>query len=130
MARDPNAVDNPVGTVSRVLVGIAAWVGAPWALWDVQPVLAVVALLVLLWLPGVYSVPGDKNFSGRPVSGPVRIGIELLLMASAVAAAWAVWPQWLAVTVSVVTAIALVANLPRWRWLAPRPGSYERQATS
>ncbi len=51
-------------------------------------------------------------------------------MAAAVAAAWAVWPTWLAVTVSVVTGIALISNLPRWRWLAPRPGSYERQPAS
>lgn len=130
MARDPNAVDNPVAAVSRVLVEIAAWVGAPWALWERSWVLAIVVLLVLLWLPGIYSVPGDKNFSGRPVSGPIRIGIELLLMGAAVAAAWAVWPSWLAIAVSVVTGIALVSNLPRWRWLAPRPGSYERQTAS
>ncbi len=75
MARDPKAVDNPVAAVSRFLVEIAAWVGAPWALWERSWILALVVLLVLLWLPGVYSVPGDKNFSGRPVSGPVRIGI-------------------------------------------------------
>ncbi len=126
MARDPHAVDNPVGAVSRFLVEVAAWVAAPWAASRVHWVLAVVVLVVLLWLPGVYSVPGDKNFSGRPVSGPVRIGIELLLMAAAVAGAWVVWPDWAAITVTAVTAVALVANLPRWRWLAPRPGYYER----
>ena len=125
MARDPNAVDNPVGATSRFLVEIAAWVATPWALWDTSVVLAIVVLLVLLWLPGFYSVPGDKNFSGRPVSGPVRIGIELLLMAAAVWGAWTAWPQWAAVTVSVITAVAVLSNLPRWRWLAPRPGSYE-----
>ena len=130
MSRDPNAVDNPVGATSRFLVEIAAWVAAPWAVSRVHWTLAVVVLVVLLVLPGVYSVPGDKNFSGRPVSGPVRIGIELLLMAAAVWGAWTVWPQWAAVTVTVVTAVAVVTNLPRWRWLAPRPGSYERADAS
>jgi hypothetical protein len=130
MARDPNAVDNPVAATSRFLMEIAAWVAAPWALWDTSRVLAIVVLLVLLWLPGVYSVPGDKNFSGRPVSGPVRIAIELLLMAAAVWGAWSAWPDWAAITVSVVTGIALLTNLPRWRWLAPRPGSYERASAS
>jgi hypothetical protein len=130
MARDPNAVDNPVAAVSRFLVEIAAWVAAPWAVGGVHWALGAVVLVVLLWLPGVYSVPGDKNFSGRPVAGPVRIGIEVLLMAAAVAGSWVVWPQWLAITVTALTAVALVANLPRWRWLAPRPGTYERAAAS
>ena len=130
MARDPNAVDNPVGAVSRFLVEIAAWVAAPWAVGRTHWALGAVVLVVLLWLPGVYSVPGDKNFSGRPVSGPVRIGIEVLLMAAAVYGAWAVWPQWAAITVTVVTGIAVVSNLARWRWLAPRAGSYERPVAS
>ena len=107
MARDPNAVDNPVAATSRFLVEIVAWVAAPWALWGTSPVIAIVVLLVLLWLPGVYSVPGDKNFSGRPVSGPFRIAIELLLMVAAVWAAWSAWPDWAATTVSVVTVVAL-----------------------
>lgn len=130
MSRDPNAVDNPVGATSRFLVELAAWVAAPWAASRTSWVLAVVVLVVLLWLPGFYNVPGDKNFSGRPVSGPLRIAIELLLMAAAVWGAWSVWPDWAAITVSVVTGIALLANLPRWRWLAPRPGSYERADAS
>lgn len=130
MSRDPNAVDHPVGAALRFIVELSAWVAAPWAASRTSWLLAVVVLLVLLLLPGIFNVPGDKHVSGRPVSGPVRIAIELLLMVAAVGGAWVVWPSWAAITVTVVTALALVANLPRWRWLAPRSGAIAGPATS
>jgi hypothetical protein len=116
-------VDNPVGATLRFLVELAAWVAAPWAVSRTSWLLAALVLVVLLLLPGVFNVPGDKHVAGRPVSGPVRIAIELVLMAAAVWGAWVAWPTWAAVAVSVVTVLALLANLPRWRWLAPRTGT-------
>ena len=117
MARDPNAVDSPVGATLRFAVEVIAWVSVPWAIARVSVPLAAATLLVLLLLPALFNVPGDKQVSGRPVSGPVRIGIELLLMAAAVVGAAYAWPRWAAITVSVVVVLALVTNLPRWRWL-------------
>ena len=123
MARDPHAVDGPVAATLRFAVELVAWVAVPWAVSAFSVPLAVATLLVLLLLPAVFNVPGDKHVSGRPVSGPVRIGIELLLMGCAVAGAAYAWPRWAAVTVAVVVAGALLANLPRWRWMLSLRGS-------
>ena len=49
--------------------------------------------------------------------GPVRIAIELLLFAAAVAGAALAWPAWAAAAVAIVVLVAVAANLSRWRWL-------------
>jgi hypothetical protein len=80
--------------------------------------LSVAVLAVLLALPAYFNVPGDKHkIGGRAVTGPVRISIELLLFASAVAGAVSVWPVWASAAIAVLVAVAIIANLPRWRWL-------------
>jgi hypothetical protein len=121
--RSPDAVDSPLGATFRFLAEVAAWVAAPWAAARVSVVLAVLVLVVLLALPAVFNVPGDKHTRVlRAVSGRVRIGIELLLFAAAVVGATFAWPEWAAVAVLLVVLIAAVTNQRRWRWLvAPRP---------
>jgi hypothetical protein len=116
--RSPDAVDNPLASATRFLSELSAWVAAPWAASRVSVLLAVVVLVVLVGLPATFNVPGDKHkVGGRAVSGPVRIGIELVLFAAAVTGAALAWPSWAAAAVAVVVAVAVVANLPRWRWL-------------
>jgi hypothetical protein len=116
--RSPDAVDSPLGAATRFLSEFAAWVAAPWAASRVSVILAVVVFVVLVALPATCNVPGDKHkVGGRAVSGPVRIGIELLLFAAAVAGAALAWPGWVAAAVAVVVVVAVAANLPRWRWL-------------
>jgi hypothetical protein len=116
--RSPDAVDNALASATRFLSELTAWVAAPWAASQVSVILAVVVLVVLVVLPSAFNVPGDKHkVGGRAVSGPVRIGIELLLFAAAVAGAALAWPGWAAAAVAVVVVVAVAANLPRWRWL-------------
>lgn len=116
--RSPDAVDSPLASATRFLSELTAWVAAPWAASRVSLILAVVVLVVLVALPSAFNVPGDKHkVGGRAVSGPVRIGIELLLFAAAVAGAALAWPAWAAAAVAVVVVVAVAANLPRWRWL-------------
>jgi hypothetical protein len=116
--RSPDAVDSPLGAATRFLCELAAWVMAPLAVSGVSVGLSVAVLAVLLALPAYFNVPGDKHkVGGRAVTGPVRIGIELLLFASAVAGAVSVWPVWASAAVAILVVVAIVANLPRWRWL-------------
>jgi hypothetical protein len=116
--RSPDAVDSPLASATRFLSELTAWVAAPWAASRVSVILAVVVLVVLVALPAAFNVPGDKHkVGGRAVSGPVRVGIELLLFTAAVAGAASAWPVWAAMAVAVLVVVAAVANLPRWRWL-------------
>jgi hypothetical protein len=116
--RSPDAVDSPLGAATRFLSELTAWVAAPWAASRVSWILAVVVLVVLVALPAAFNVPGDKHkIGGRAVTGPVRIGIELLLFAAAVAGASVAWPEWAAVLVLVLVLVAAAANRRRWRWL-------------
>jgi uncharacterized protein DUF2568 len=116
--RSPDAVDSPLASATRFLSELAAWVAAPWAVSRVSVVLAVAVLVVLVALPAAFNVPGDKHkIGGRAVTGPVRIAIELLLFAAAVAGSALAWPTWAAVAVAVLVVVAIAANLPRWRWL-------------
>ncbi len=113
---------NPLDTVAsgslRFLVEILAWIAGPWAAgrwfggWAIP-----VALVILLALPAVFSVPGDKHQVIRPVSGPVRFVIEVFLGVVAVVAAWTVWPTWLALVVTLVVVTSQITGLPRTRWL-------------
>jgi hypothetical protein len=116
--RSPDAVDGPLASATRFLCELTAWVAGPWAAARVSELLAVAVLVVLVALPAAFNVPGDKHKVGaRAVSGPVRIGIELLLFAAAVAGAALAWPGWAAAAVAVVVAVAVTSNVPRWRWL-------------
>lgn len=103
----------------RFLIEIAAWVGGPWAAIDVVGAwwAAIPTALVLFLLPGVFNTPGDKNVTGVPTPGPIRIAIEALLLAAAVYGAWRVWPPWLAVAVSVAGGSMVMFGVPRYRWL-------------
>lgn len=123
LERKPHPGLNPLDTYTssgcRFLIEIAAWIGGPWAAIDVVGAwwAAVPTALVLLLLPAVFNTPGDKNLTGVPTPGPIRVCIEALLLVAAVYGAWRVWPVWLAVAVSVAGGFMIVFGIPRYRWL-------------
>ncbi|WP_436772577.1 hypothetical protein [Yinghuangia sp. YIM S09857] len=109
--------DDRLSSVFRFATEIIAWVAAPWALAAVSWVLALAAVVLLILLPTVFSTPGDKNQVVVAVPGVVTIVIMLVQFGAAVAGAWAAWPRWAAVAVCGLVAVAVVLELPRWRWL-------------
>ena len=117
-----NPYDTAASSGLRFLIELTAWVAGPWAAADLAGSgwVAIPALVVLMGLPSVFNVPGDKNVTGVAVPGLVRIGIEAVLLAVAVAGAWVVWPAWAAVLVSIAAIGMVVTGLPRYRWMATR----------
>jgi hypothetical protein len=109
--------DDRRASVLRFATELVAWIATPWALWPHSWMLAVLAVLVLIGLPTVFSTPGDKANVIVPVPGPVTILLVLLQLAAAVVSAWWIWPVWAAVLVSLLAGATLVTERPRWRWL-------------
>lgn len=112
--------DTYLSSGSRFLIELTAWVAGPWAAGELLGGwAAIIALAVLLLLPSVFNTPGDKKTTaGVSTPGSIRMVIEMLLLAVAIAGAWKVWPVWLAILVSAVGGVMLVAGIPRYRWLA------------
>ncbi|MFD4950993.1 hypothetical protein [Streptomyces sp. NPDC058451] len=109
--------DDRIASTLRFTAELVAWVATPWALSKYSWVLAVLAVVVLIGLPTVFSTPGDKKQVIIPVSGTVTILLVLLQLAAAVIAAWSAWPAYAAVLVSLLAAATLVTERHRWRWL-------------
>jgi hypothetical protein len=113
---------NPPGVASalRFATEIVAWVVTPWALarWSIP--LAVLGVVLLIGLPSVFATPGDKKNVIVAVPGFVTIGLVLLQLVAAVAAAWVAWPTVAAVVVTVLAGATVVTEQPRWRWLVTR----------
>ena len=104
----------------RFAIEIVAWVAGPWAAaeltgsgWAIVP-----ALVALVALPALFNTPGDKNTTGIPTPGPLRILIEMLLLVVAIAGAWIVWPAWAAAAVTVIGVAMVFTGRHRYRWLA------------
>jgi hypothetical protein len=104
-------------SVLRFASEIVAWVATPWALAGHSPVLAGVALLLLIGLPAVFATPGDKVKVVVPVPGQVTIGLVVVQLVAAVVSAWAAWPVPVAVLVSALVGATVYTELPRWRHL-------------
>jgi hypothetical protein len=104
----------------RFLTELVAWVATPWALWNVSWPLAIAAVIVLIGLPTVFATPGDKQQVIVPVPGVVTVLLVVLQMVAAVVSAWIAWHPIAAVCVSVLVAISVVTELPRWSWLLTR----------
>lgn len=112
--------DNPLGGALRFIIEVVAWVAGPWAVAEAtgQVWTAVIAAVVLIGLPAVFSTPGDKHQVIVAIPGPVRLVIELVMAAAAIGAAWYVWPTWAAGGVVAVALAWLVAGRDRALWLA------------
>ncbi len=130
MAINPekSAFKHPFDTVLtsalRFLAEVVAWVAGPWAAAEQSIWLIVPALVVLVGLPSLFSMPGDKRQVIVATPGPLRALLELALHAVAIAGSWLVWPAWLAVIATVVVVAALATGIPRMVWLlrgAPTP---------
>jgi hypothetical protein len=111
----------------RFACEIVAWVATPWALASHSPVLAGVALLLLIGLPAVFATPGDKVKVVVAVPGRVTVGLSVSQLLAAVVAAWAAWPVPVAFLVWALVGVTIYAELPRWKRLVggdlviPRP---------
>ncbi len=103
----------------RFLTEIIAWVGAPWALWSHSIPLAVLSVVLLIGLPAVFSTPGDRPGGDGPVAVPGIVTILLLVLqlVVATAAAWVLWPSWIAAVVTVLCLAVVGTEQPRWRAL-------------
>ncbi|KAF5999613.1 hypothetical protein [Streptomyces sp. WAC00263] len=109
--------DDRIASVLRFTAELVAWVATPWALSKYSWLLAVLAVVVLIGLPTVFSTPGDKAQVIIPVSGTVTILLVLLQLTAAATAAWLAWPICAAVLVSLLVAATLVTERQRWQWL-------------
>jgi len=119
-----NPYDTPVSSGLRFLIELVAWVAGPWAVADAvgSGWAAVPAVGVLLGSPALFNTPGDKKTTGVPTPGPIRILIELVLLAAAIAGAWMVWSPWAAVAVSLAGVLMVITGIRRYRWLAKGAG--------
>ena len=111
--------DTHLSSALRFLVELVTWIAGPWAAADAtgQWWVAIPVAIVLLALPAVFSTLGDKHQVIVATPGAVRLTLELVLWAVAIAGAWVVWPVWAVVFVTVLVAAASVTGLSRARWL-------------
>ena len=116
----PSSYDTSASAGSRFAIELTAWVAGPWAAADITGLgwIAVPALVVLVGVPSVFNTPGDKRTDGIATPGPIRIEIEMFLLAVAVASAWIVWPALAGLAVTIVGIAMVITGLPRYRWLA------------
>jgi hypothetical protein len=119
---------DPVRGGLRAGAELVAWVAVPWALWPHSILLAIATVLLLLVPPAVFSTPGDRPGGDAPIAahGIVTIVSVLAHLVGATAAAWVIWPSWLAVVVTALCVTVVVTEVPRWRSLMawrrmPRP---------
>jgi len=118
-AKFDNPLDNLLSGASRFAIEIVAWVAGPWAAADLAGtwLMTIPALAILIALPGVFSTVGDKKHVVVAVPGPVRLLIEIILAAVAIASAVLVWTIVGGVIVAVVALIMFASGAKRAKWL-------------
>jgi len=114
----PNPLDTSLSGGLRFLVELITWVAGPWAIGRWLGVWAAgLALVVLVALPALFSVPGDKRQVIIPVPGAVRFTLEMDLGLVGVFAAWYAWPVSAAIAATIVVVLAQLTGWRRSRWL-------------
>ncbi|WP_019929915.1 hypothetical protein [Nocardia sp. BMG111209] len=117
--------DNRAAGVLRFLTELIGWVATPWALASASIVLSAVSVIVLIGLPAVIGTPGDRP-SPVAVPGAVTITMMVVEFAAAAISVWFIWWPAIGVVVLLLVVAAVVAGLPRWRWLL----AYDRRRRS
>lgn len=115
---DP-APDDRLSSIFRFSTELVGWVATPWVLSYHSWILAVLSVLVLIGVPTVVGTTGDRGHPPPKVHVPgfVTIGMVIMEFAAAVVSSWFLMPAYGAVLVSVLVAIGVVTEQPRWRWL-------------
>jgi hypothetical protein len=118
-AIDAHPVDTPLRVATRVLVEVTAWIAGTWVVArGVGPGAAAATFAVMVTVPAVFTVPGDKHHVVVPTAGSVRVAIELVLYVVATAGtAVIVDGTAAAVLVWVAATVTAAIQAPRWRWL-------------
>ncbi|WP_153349109.1 hypothetical protein [Nocardia aurantia] len=117
--------DSRTAGVLRFLTELIGWVATPWALASVSIVLSALSVIVLIGLPAVIGTPGDRP-SPVAVPGVVTVAMMVVEFAAAAISPWFVWWPAIGVAVLVLVVAAVLAGLPRWRWLL----EYDRRRRS
>ncbi|GAB2538467.1 hypothetical protein [Nocardia heshunensis] len=121
-ATSPNLTDRGrIPALLRVLTELVGWITLPWGLFHYSVIWSILAVVVLIAVPGVFATPGDKDQIMVPVHGIVTITFMLLELGGALWGAILVLPGWAVGIVAVLAAITVVTELPRWRWLLTAP---------
>jgi hypothetical protein len=117
-AADP-APNDRVSSIYRFSTELVAWIATPWVLSRHSLVLAVLSVVVLIGVPTVFGTIGDRDHGQPmvPVPGFVTIGIVLMEFAAAVVSSWLLMPAIAAAVVTILVAVGVVTEQPRWRWL-------------
>lgn len=115
-----------IPSILRFSTELTAWIATPWALADYSVIAAIAAVVLLIGLPTLFSTPGDKLQTLVPVPGTVTIGLVVLQLSAALISPWFAWRPWLAILVTALTLVTVLAELPRWRWLLNAPGRAHR----
>lgn len=101
----------------RLATEVIAWVVTPWALWSVSVPLALLSVPLLAGLPRIFTTPGSRSRAPVPVPGWVTVALAAAQVAAAVLCAWAAWIPLAASVVTLIAAVTVAAELPRWREL-------------
>lgn len=120
--------DNPAAAGFRFFVELLAALGSGYLLWVlVNPVVGIAALLAIGAATALFNTPGDKQFTGVPTPGPIRVVIELSIHAIAAWVAWTITPmfaegvedagQGLAMGATLVIVASIFFGRKRYFWL-------------
>ncbi len=109
--------DTPTGSGFRFLTEVIAWVTGTWFAWMAHPFLGVMALVVMIGLPTVFTTSGDKKHTMIETPGSLRAMIDFLQFAVAALAPWFVLPNWTAAVCVATVAAAVFFGRKRFIWL-------------
>lgn len=75
----PNLTDRGrIPALLRVLTELVGWITLPWGLAHYSWAWSVLAVVILIVVPGIFATPGDKDQITVPVHGTVTIAFMLL----------------------------------------------------
>ena len=109
--------DTVLSSGLRFLAELIAWIAGPWAASLYSNWLVVLAAVLLIGLPSIFSTPNDKNTVIVPTPGGIRVVIEYLLYSVATVAPWFVWSPGIAGAAATIVFAAIITGIARTRWL-------------